>query len=604
MRPLSEILHATATKPETGLSPESVLASRKQFGENRLTPLPREPIWKKFLEKFDEPIIKILLAAALLSMVVDLFKGTAYIIGAISVGLLLAGVAVAYALKRTQWIPSLLFGIALLTFFMGLLNGHVLVEGLAVMVAVILATGVAFLSEYKSDREFEALNAHKDSIKVKVLREGTVHQIPLEEVVVGDSVILEMGDEVPADGRLLEAKELYIDQSLMTGETEPMKKAVRPGDDAVAGPEHPGCLYRGTQVVDGMAQLIVTEVGDETYLGQIAKKLSADDEEEEEGAEGPEDETKRVKRKLTLSKELTPLQQKLTTLADQISKAGYIAAAAIFVALFIQGIWNGTIFLPRSGPDALAVFGKLLNNFVIMVIIIVVAVPEGLPMSVTVSLALAMRKMTRANSLVRQLVACETIGSATVICSDKTGTLTQNKMQVVRLNCDGRSSERGGAGWTKLESSDWSNDRTPWGIIVLDSAVNSTANLETKEGKTIVVGNSTEGALLQWLKEDGVPYEKLRLDNPVALPEAFLLRTEADDDGDSPSGRSAARAGERRSGETSRRVATLPQRRRGAPSIDRRGGTGHRQGIARRGQPGHAHPGLRLRGTARGNAGQ
>ncbi len=212
---------------------------------------------------------------------------------------------------------------------MGLFAGHVLVEGLAVMVAVILATGVAFLSEYKSDREFEVLNAHKDSIKVKVLRSGEIHQLPLEAVVVGDAVVLEMGDEVPADGRLVEAKELYIDQSLMTGETEPVKKAVRPPDDTADGPDQPGCLYRGTQIVDGMGQMIVTEVGDETYLGQIAKKLSAEDEEEEEEAEAaPDDETKRVKRKLTISKELTPLQQKLTTLADQISKAGYIAAIA------------------------------------------------------------------------------------------------------------------------------------------------------------------------------------------------------------------------------------------------------------------------------------
>jgi Ca2+-transporting ATPase len=522
MRPLSDILAKLPTSPDTGLSPENVLASRKQCGENRLTPLPREPLWKKFLEKFDEPIIKILLAAALLSMVVDLFKGKAYNVGAFSVGLLAVGIAAAYALKRAHWIPSFLFGLALFTFFVGLFDGHVLVEGLAVMLAVILATGVAFLSEYKSDREFEVLNAQKDSIKVKVLRSSEVHQVPLEQVVVGDVVILEMGDEVPADGRLVEAKDLYIDQSLMTGETEPVKKAVRPAEDTAAGPEQPGCVYRGTQVVDGMASMIVTEVGDETYLGQIAKKLSAEDEEEEEeGEEAPDDESKRVKRKLTISKELTPLQQKLTNLADQISKAGYIAAVAIFLALFVLGIVQGTIYFPTSWEKFVAVVGELLNAFVIMVIIIVVAVPEGLPMSVTVSLALAMRKMTRANSLVRQLVACETIGSATVICSDKTGTLTQNKMQVVRLHFDGQSFERGSPGWIKLESPDWLRDSTPKGFIVLNAALNSTANLETREGKVIVVGNSTEGALLQWLKENGVPYEKQRLDHAVLYQKHF-----------------------------------------------------------------------------------
>jgi Ca2+-transporting ATPase len=508
MRALSEILQKLPTTAQNGLSPESVAASRQSFGENRLTPLPREPLWRKFLEKFDEPIIKILLAAALLSMVVDLFKGHAYIDGAVSVGLLIVGVIAAYALKRSEWVPSFLFGLALLTFFMGLFTGHVLVEGLAVMVAVILATGVAFLSEYKSDREFEVLNAQKDSIKVKVLRGGAIHQVPLETVVVGDAVVLEMGDEIPADGRLVKAKELYVDQSLMTGEAEPVKKAVRPPDDTSEGPDKPGCLYRGTQIVDGMGQMIVTEVGDSTYLGQIAQKLSAEDEEEEEG---PDDETKRVKHKLTISKALTPLQEKLTSLADLISKAGYIAAIAIFVALVGRGIFTGSIFIPQTGQQALAVFSELLDAFVLMVIIIVVAVPEGLPMSVTVSLALAMQKMTRANSLVRQLVACETIGSATVICSDKTGTLTQNKMQVVRVNLGGKTFNRDSSDWIKLDGKEWLDDPRPAAFIVLNAALNSTANLESKEGKVVVVGNSTEGALLQWLRENGVPYETMRL---------------------------------------------------------------------------------------------
>jgi Ca2+-transporting ATPase len=512
MRALSDVFQKLPTTPEDGLSADGVALSRRQFGENRLTPLPREPLWKKFLEKFDEPIIKILLAAALLSMVVDLFKGKAYIVGGVSVGLLLVGVAAAYAGRLTQWIPSFLFGLALLTFFMGLFTRHVLVEGLAVMVAVILATGVAFLSEYKSDREFEVLNAQKESIKVKVLREGHVHQVALETLVVGDAVVLEMGDEIPADGRLVKAKELYVDQSLMTGESEPVRKAVRPADDTAEGPEQPGCLYRGTQVVDGAGQMIVTEVGDETYLGQIARKLSAEEDEEEEGEEKPEDEAKRVKRKLTISKELTPLQEKLTALAERISFVGYIAAGLIFAALVFRGIWEGALFIPTNGHEALAVFSELLNDLVVMVIIIVVAVPEGLPMSVTVSLALAMRKMTRANSLVRQLVACETIGSATVICSDKTGTLTQNKMQVVRLSFAGQDFERG-ANWVKLETPNWMAEHSPKAIVVLNAALNSTANLEKKEGKTVVVGNSTEGALLQWLVENGVPYEKMRLDH-------------------------------------------------------------------------------------------
>ncbi len=351
-------------------------------------------------------------------------------------------VAAALVLRAGQWVPALLFGSAFILFFAGLGAGHTSIEGLAVMVAVILATGVAFLSEYKSDREFEVLNAHKDALHVKTIRDGAVHSLPLEEIVVGDVVTLETGDEIPADGRLLKATELYLDQSLMTGESEPVRKKPGSADDTADGPDKPACLYRGTQVVDGVGLMVVTEVGDATYLGQIARRLSSEDEEDEGETKSAESEEKRVKRKLTISKEPTPLQLKLEKLADLISNVGYIAAGAIFVALLVRGYWVGEVrFRPigdETTAEALLASGKaLLNYFVYMVIIIVVAVPEGLPMSVTVSLALAMRKMTRANSLVRQLVACETIGSATVICSDKTGTLTQNKMQVVRLFYDG-----------------------------------------------------------------------------------------------------------------------------------------------------------------------
>jgi Ca2+-transporting ATPase len=267
-------------------------------------------------------------------------------------------------------------------------------------------------------------------------------------------------------------------------------------------------------VVDGVGVMCVTEVGDATYLGQIARRLSAEDEEEDEAAEETAEQTqeKRIKHKLTISKDLTPLQQKLTNLAELISKVGYVAAGLIFLAEMIRGLISGELHIPQSGPDALAVFSFLLDSFVLMVIIIVVAVPEGLPMSVTVSLALAMSKMTRANSLVRQLVACETIGSATVICSDKTGTLTQNKMQVDRLSWDGQVFDRGSADWVKPDAhAPWPRDGKPLDWMLINAAVNSTANLEEKEGKIITVGNSTEGALLQYLRENGIDYIPLRL---------------------------------------------------------------------------------------------
>jgi Ca2+-transporting ATPase len=518
MRTVHQIQELLPFSPVTGLTPEAVGRSRQLFGANRLTPLAREPLWQKFLEKFDEPIIKILLAAALLSMIVDLFRPPVdtgrYLAGGIVVGLALAAAAGACLRGLKHWVPSILFLAALALFAVGLLSRHPSVEGLAVMVAVILATGVAFLSEYKSDREFEILNAHKESVHVKVVRAGEFHTIPLEEVVVGETVVLEMGDEVPADGRLVKATDLYVDQSLMTGESEPARKQPRPAGDAAEGPEQPGCLYRGTQVVDGLGQMVVTEVGDATALGQIARRLSAEDGAEEAEAAAASDQ-QRVRRKLTVAKELTPLQQKLESLAGLISKVGYVAAGAIFLALLVRGVFFADpreIYWPHSAKDLLDISGNLLKYFMYMVIIIVVAVPEGLPMSVTVSLALAMSKMTRANSLVRQLVACETVGSATVICSDKTGTLTRNQMQVVRSAWAGHVFDRGTPDWDLppgFQAETWTGSPLHW--FILNAAINSTANLEEKNGKVVPVGNSTEGALLLLLREAGMEYRKWRL---------------------------------------------------------------------------------------------
>ncbi len=512
MRSIKQILNELPANLETGLNSDAVAQSLVRFGPNRLTPIPREPLWKKFLEKFDEPIIKILLAAALLSIVVDLFKNLRAV-GWIAFLVVAAGLGAAFGVaKLRRWAPSVMFVLAIFWVVIGALAGHPSYEGLAVMVAVVLATGVAFLSEYKSDREFEALNAHKDEILVKVTRNGTFSTVPLDHVVVGDLVTLEMGDEVPADGRIIKAADLYLDQSLMTGESVPVKKSPRPLDETADGPENLGCLYRGTQVADGVALMMVAEVGDDTMIGQIARHLSADEgEEEEEQAEGDAGVT-RVKKKLTISKEQTPLQIKLTDLAELISKVGYIAAGLIFLAMLVFGIING-----EFSKGFFSAVKYLLDSFVYMVIVIVVAVPEGLPMSVTVSLALAMRKMTRANSLVRQLVACETIGSATVICSDKTGTLTQNKMRVDRIWWAGQEFERDHSNWPRPDPhAAWPRQGSPLDWLALNAAVNSTANLEEKEaGKWVAVGNSTEGALLMWLHEAGVVYQNLRLQFPT-----------------------------------------------------------------------------------------
>lgn len=504
MRSLADVLAETKSTLDHGLPSDAIATSRQRFGRNALTPLPRESLWKKFLEKFADPIIKILLAAALVSMVVDLFKFSTFVAAG---GLLTVTLAAAILARRgrSHDIPLLLFFAAFVFFGVGLFHGHVLVEGMAVMIAVILATGVAFLSEYRSDREFEILNARKDSIDVKVLRDGHIHSIAIEDVVVGDLVVLEMGDEIPADGRVVKAAELLVDQSLMTGESEAVRKLTRPATDAGHGPDQPGCLYRGTQIVDGAGQMIVGDVGDATYLGQIAKKLAGPSRSEAE-----EGEASRIKGKLSIAKDSTPLQEKLARLAAVISRVGYIAAALIFLAQLGRGYLKGQIFWPGNGEQAIAVVGELLDYFVTMVIIVVVAVPEGLPMSVTVSLALAMRKMTRANSLVRQLVACETIGSATVICSDKTGTLTQNKMQVDRLAWDGVNAGRGDDAWPRLVPPSLQSVAKPLDLLALNAALNSTANLDEKDGAIVTIGNSTEGALLHWLRDNGIDYETLR----------------------------------------------------------------------------------------------
>ncbi len=519
LRAVSELFPHAA---ETGLTNEQVDESRAKFGPNRLTPLPREPVWWKFLEKFDDPIIKILLAASLLKIVVDLFD-VSPTAGGSGLGAVVAVLAVLARARLGVWIPSVMFVLAGLLVGATVAAGHPSYEGLAVMVAVFLATGVAFFSEYRSDHEFEKLNATKDAILVKVQRSGAVRTVALEDTVVGDLVSLQMGDEIPADGRIVRANELHVDQSLMTGESEPVKKTASGPDDTSDGPDDPGGVFRATQIRDGIGQMIVTNVGDDTMLGQIAHRLSG------EPAIGSDPQHERVQQKLAISKSSTPLQEKLGVLARRISTIGYVAAVAIFAALFVRGLLVGEVRFPSEGEDSgkvlLASVRALLSYFVYMIIVIVVAVPEGLPMSVTVSLAIAWRKMSKANSLVRQLVACETIGSATVICSDKTGTLTQNKMTVARVGLCTVVFDKSFEETSLLTSSgvgDWPAHNSPLHWLIVNAAVNSTANLELKNGKTITIGNSTEGSLLHWLAagawiraDDGLEHLHMREQFPV-----------------------------------------------------------------------------------------
>ncbi|GHT26003.1 calcium-translocating P-type ATPase, PMCA-type [Planctomycetales bacterium] len=392
---------------QTGLTDEQVLQSRKEHGANTLTPPPREPLWKLFLEKFNDATIKILLAAAVISIIL-------------------------------ACVEKFILHNADASF----------IDSIGIFLAVALATLAGFLSELKSSHEFDLLNKVKDDIPVKTLRNGQLTEVSINDIVVGDIVQLSLGDKVPADGSVVTSQNLLIDEAVMTGESVAVEKK---SDDLV---------FRGTTISDGHGRFVVKEVGDATRLGQIAANLGSN-----------------------ASKDETPLVQKLTKLAGQISMVGMVGAALIFAAMagFALYDWNGWADGFTTETIA-ALLHSLLNAFIIAVTIIVVAVPEGLPMMVTVSLALNMMKMAKENCLIRKLVASETIGSATVICTDKTGTLTQNQMTVT---------------WSFPEY----KQELPHQLVEAIS-INTQADL--------TIGNPTECALLRFLQKSGVDFNDYR----------------------------------------------------------------------------------------------
>jgi Ca2+-transporting ATPase len=391
-----------------GLTREGVLESRKKYGKNELTPPKRIPIWRQYLEKYNDPIIRILLVAVALSAIVTLIEGTS------------------------------------------------ILDTIGIALAVVLATSIAFFTEYKSNREFDALNAMREDTAVKVVRDKSPTTIPMRDVVVGDTVLLEAGDMVPADGYLYIASDIEADESAFTGESEPFRK--NPDD----------IVLKGSYITAGRGAMIAAAVGDDTKMGAIAASLT----------EGTRPET--------------PLQIKLKDLAHLISKFGYLMAGLIISLVLIQGFFFD---VPPDTPFEIVTF--ILDACMFAVVIIVVSVPEGLPVSVTVSLALTMKKMTRVKSLVRRMIACETVGSVTVICTDKTGTLTMNQMEVAAASIEVPEE-------TRILPS------TPAEWITLNVAVNSTAELDHKEGRMVTVGNSTEGALLRWLHRAGLVYSDIR----------------------------------------------------------------------------------------------
>ncbi len=410
----------------TGLSLQEVEKSRAEHGENVLTPPAKTPLWKQFLEKFEDPIIRILLVALAASI-----------------------------------------GIAIFEFCHEGKGADVFFEPIGIFVAILLATGIGFWFEVKANRAFDVLNQVNDEDLVQVVREGKVTEIAKREVVVGDIVMLNTGNEIPADGELIEAVALQVNESTLTGEPI-IKKSTTPEDFDKEATYPTNHVLRGTTVVEGHGVFRVLHVGDKTENGKVFTAAQIDNS---------------VK---------TPLNHQLDGLGKVITKVSYVLAAIILigrVATYLQGV-EEIVFM-----DFLA---HLLQTFMIAVTLIVVTVPEGLPMSVTLSLALSMRRMLQTNNLVRKMHACETMGATTIICTDKTGTLTQNQMRIYETKFFGLKEQQ-------LADDEMSK------LIAEGIAVNSTACLDTAGGeKPKVMGNPTEGALLLWLNEQGKDFAALR----------------------------------------------------------------------------------------------
>lgn len=409
--------HNTQDSRFKGLTDQEVLQNRQKYGMNLLTPPKRPSIWKLYLEKFQDPVIKVLLVAAAFSLLISIIESE-------------------YA------------------------------ETIGIFFAIFLATGIGFYFEYDANKKFDLLNAVGEETPVMVTRNGKVHEIPKKDIVVGDVVILNTGDEIPADGILLEAVSLQVNESSLTGELMVNKTTDEAHfDEEATYPSN--SVMRGTTVTDGHGVMCVERVGDATEIGKVARQATEQ------------------------SQEQTPLNLQLTKLANLIGKVGFTIAILTFVIFTAKDLYAYlSVTAVTDWHQWLEIARIVLKYFMMAVTLIVVAVPEGLPMSVTLSLALNMRRMLKTNNLVRKMHACETMGAITVICTDKTGTLTQNLMQVY----------------------DAKLDEAQKNLIAEGIATNSTAFLEEKEGegKPSGVGNPTEVALLLWLNEQGMDYISLR----------------------------------------------------------------------------------------------
>ena len=407
-----------------GLNDQEVLASRQKYGENLLTPPAKEPMWKRFITKFEDPLIIILLVAGILSIAISFYE------------------------------------------YYGLHEGtEVFFEPVGIFIAILLATGMAFFFEEKANKAFSVLNQVNDEEPVEVIRNGNTTQITKREVVVGDIVRLNTGSEVPADGSLLQAISLNIDESSLTG--EPIcHKSTHEADFDKDATFPTNYVLRGTKVMEGHGLFRVEKIGDNTENGKVFVASQIDNS---------------VK---------TPLTEQLERLGKLITWASYTIAALILIARIIM-------FFSNFSFEWVRFLQYLLDSIMICVTLIVVAVPEGLPMAVTLSLAYSMRRMLKTNNLVRKMHACETMGATTVICTDKTGTLTQNQMRVSEMAIDRETEEHKALAREAI-------------------AVNSTASLDfSDDHHPTALGNPTEGALLLWLNDQGYDYRQLRTEAEV-----------------------------------------------------------------------------------------
>ena len=411
----------------SGLSEDEVQINRAKYGDNLLTPPKRPSLWKLYLEKFQDPVVKVLLVAAIFSLIISFIE-------------------------------------------------QEFAETIGIIFAILLATGIGFFFEYDANKKFDLLNAVNEETLVKVIRAGKVREIPRKDVVVGDIIILETGEEIPADGELIEALSLQVNESNLTGEPV-VEKTTNEAEFDLEATYSSNLVMRGTTVVDGHGMMKVIKVGDATEIGKVARQSTEQ------------------------STEPTPLNIQLTKLANLIGKVGFTIAIATFLIFVTKDLYHYIGANEINGWHSYVDIAQIvLKYFMMAVTLIVVAVPEGLPMSVTLSLALNMRRMLATNNLVRKMHACETMGAITVICTDKTGTLTQNLMQVHEPKFYALKE-------AKVLGDDFTSKLVSEGI-----SVNSTAFLEDSEeqGKLKGVGNPTEVALLLWLNSLGRDYLAIR----------------------------------------------------------------------------------------------